>query len=449
MNTRLLATSLLVSGLMIACEQRQSEPPPTVDLVTTTVDPTETNIPPVPTEAASPTPEMPTPLPEYDTVDLIKPVPGIAFLHRSQMWLMNETEENVQTIRLSADDDQLPRTLARSPDGTQLGWLVVSSTELEVAQKERRNVQRAYPVVLNLMTGDLRRFLSVEVAPRAGLAWSAESDGLYVKPYHSGPEGQSELALLNTATGTMSRLLDASLGGEYDLATGSLIAAGKDVLILSIFHTARPSWKFALPTIAQIDLTTDAATTIHAIAEKPLHYGDWLFMDPWVVLHVPMAVSPQEDLIAYSISGDIDPYFRSPEVQGLYLIPRSGGEAKRIADDPGLEHPLWSPDGERLVIEGGVGDGSILLIYDRASQQVTHLQEEQWRQVKNLINPDDMVLNRLTLSPVAWLGDNRLIVRASFGFIHPAIYEGSVLLTLDIEDGRIEIPAWFPASAGP
>lgn len=94
------------------------------------------------------------------------------------------------------------------------------------------------------------------------------------------------------------------------------------------------------------------------------------------------AVSPDENHIAFVVHGEI------------FLMPRKGGKAKRLTDNPAFDHGLaWSPDSKK-----------ILFLSDRAGHEDVYLLEADDPEHPELVKAHRFKVKQLTNTPAAEIG---------------------------------------------
>ncbi len=94
------------------------------------------------------------------------------------------------------------------------------------------------------------------------------------------------------------------------------------------------------------------------------------------------AVSPDDKHIAFVVHGEI------------FLMPRSGGKAKRLTDSPAFDHSVsWSPDGKKL-----------LFLSDRNGQEDIYLLEPDDPDHPELVGAHRFKVKALTNTPEAEIG---------------------------------------------
>src|SRR5262249_29223807 len=95
------------------------------------------------------------------------------------------------------------------------------------------------------------------------------------------------------------------------------------------------------------------------------------------------AVSPDEKYVAFAVHGEI------------FLMPRGGGKAKRLTDDPAYDHGInWMPDSKKLIFISDRKDG----------QEDLYLPESDDPENADLMKAHKFKTKRLTNTPEAEQG---------------------------------------------
>lgn len=403
-------------------------PTPTLSLPTATIKPEPT--------VALPSTPLPTRLPNREVIAFPKSISPTVFIINNTLWLI-ENEQYIQKIPLGNRDNVLLDTMVQSAGGTQFAWLVVSAEEQAAARAERRNILQTYPVTLDITTGELIRYYEISVARQSGLSWSADSTYLYLKLFDSNPTQQTDLSRLEIATGRIERI--TTVGGAYDLVMGDFALTEENDLLFSFVEAGNVERNGGHVSIFAFDVNGGE----HEALVEVLDNLDWQRKDSWENAQVQFALNPLGGYLAFTVGGWLDINMRQLEKQGLYLFEQSTGTLEQIISEGGLERLIWSPDGQRLAVAGGLAEGSILLIYALNQTEIMALTNEQLVQVKQqLANLEDDLLTFLSILPVAWLSDQELLLQISFAFIENPEEIQYEIMTLNVVSGELKMPSW-------
>lgn len=425
-------------GFLSACTDETSQLyhtpfPPTLSTVMLTETPSAVSISPTPSTtithlspiiSPSPSPSLtiispsPSPQPPPATAlsppaarpSITPPVPANApaFAGGDGLWFVTDNEGQVQMMPAGEEEEIVPGTLVRSPDGTKLAWLAVSAAEQAAARAERRNVRQAYPVVFDLTAGSFTRYRDAPAARQSGLAWSASGTALYLRPFHAAPDSQADLYRLALATGQVEKA--ATVGENGDVLLGDFVMGPDNTLLFALVTAASSNQGSAL-SLASLDPDSGRREILVEI----MNAAHWDEETLWGA-RLPFALSPGGEQIAFTIGHQLDPNMRRVEAQGLYLFAYGDETPRHIMAEPGLGTPLFSPDGRRVAVAGGLGEGNALLIYELESAQITSLTEAKLEQIKQTANPEERPLTFLSISPAVWLDNQRLLLKITFAF---------------------------------
>lgn len=450
--------SFLFLGLVVACATEQmpqaspltpTQPtasPPTLTANVPTASPTAT-LPPTsgilptatigsePTVTLSSTP-LPTRLPAREAVALQEPIGSIAFINSYTLWLVAKDGQDAQAITLDSRDDILSDTLVQSMDGSHLAWLAVSAEEQAAAIEERRNIVQAYPIVLDLNRGELIRYYEIPVAYHSGLAWPTTNSHLYLKRFDPDPARQTDLFRLELETSETEKI--ATVGGSYDLVIGDFALLEESHLLFPFIEAGNIERQQGQVSILTLDLNNGESEILVDVLEQL----DW-HENSWENARVQFSLNPAGDSLAFTVSAGLDTNMRQLEKQGLYLFERSTDTLEQIISEAGLGQPVWSPDGQRLAVSGGVAEGSTLLIYSLNATDIITLTNEQLTQIKQIVNPEDKPLTFLSTVPVAWLSNQELLLRTTIAFTEAPGEVQQEIMIMNVDSGEVETPSWL------
>ncbi len=387
----------LISLLFIVTVTACATPGAEIPLATPTPSPSTADLAvPIRSTASPSSYHTPTPSSPPDTtflVDLQPPIGRVLWFRPDGLWLVEPETETLQRVVREAS------AAAWSPDGNRLALLGPPPPGAAA-----ENASFLVPTVIDLLTREAHTFRRVHLSPGGGLVWQNVAGTVYL--YGVSADEPACLVRLDPDQGTA--LLDVCV--DQDGAT----RFGGDIVTL-------PDGRLAHVVLSRGDQTTGGEAILRLVdpmtgeAEtSPLFkHADWRPGHRPDTLRVPMALSPDGQVLAILIGPDVDPHASLSDQQGLYLFDLDARKLRRTLKWEGLRWAAWprdfstDTDRQRLAISSLTDERSELFIYERGVDRVRRispfLQGLFSSSSLSGIGPD-------VAAPLTWGADGRLLL---------------------------------------
>ncbi|MBC8449892.1 MAG: PD40 domain-containing protein [Chloroflexi bacterium] len=336
-------------------------------------------------------------------VDLHLPVGRLLWFRPDGLWLVDAETAALQRVTPAA------AAAAWSPQSDRLALLAPSPGVPETASIAPFLV----PTVIDMATHQSRTFLHVQLSPGSGIAWQAIGDRLYL--YAISADNPRCLLRLDPTSGETQTAWCIKPGQEGRLAGDIVTLLDGSLALIALEplrQTPRPgtgrAWKGGSASLLLLDPINGERLGEALDAYRIFDSEDWRPAASLTGLRVPLALSPDGQLLAALVGPDVDPHGTLRNRQGIYVVDLVGHKLRYspLPDHygwPGLCQGVWSDDSQQLAASGTEST----LVYDRNTNEV-RVPSETAGSVAHLMAPhfgdaaQDEILDELVVLPLAW-----------------------------------------------